>query len=116
MAKASSVEEWIAVLSPDHRAIAERLRRMVLDVEPAFREAIKWGNPVYSKASDAVYIDDQPQYVQLGFFSGATLPDPYNLIEGTGKGMRHIKLRSLDEELAARLRGYVRNAAMAASE
>ncbi len=115
MAKASNVDEWVALLHPSHRTVAERLRRMVMDVEPAFRESIKWGNPVYSLGQDIVYIADQRQYVQLGFFIGASLPDPYQLIEGTGKGMRHIKVSlTADEELLARLRGYVRNAAFAA--
>jgi hypothetical protein len=116
MARASNVDEWIALLPSSHRAVAERLRRMVMDVEPAFRESVKWGNPVYSLGQDIVYIADQRQYVQLGFYSGASLPDPYQLIEGTGKGMRHIKVVvTADEELMARLRGYVRNAAFAAS-
>ncbi len=96
--------------------MAARLRRMILDVEPTFREAVKWGNPVYAKARDAVYIATQRTYLQLGFFEGAAMPDPYALIEGTGKAMRHIKLRTLDEDLVAKLRGYVRNAAAAADK
>jgi hypothetical protein len=115
MAKASNVDEWVALLLPPHRSVAERLRRMVMSVEPAFRESLKWGNPVYSlEQQDIVYIAGQRQYLQLGFYSGASLADPHHLIEGTGKGMRHIKVPlSADEELLARLRGYVRSAAFA---
>ena len=32
-------------------------------------------------------------HVNVGFFLGATLPDPDRLLEGTGKFMRHVKLR-----------------------
>jgi hypothetical protein len=29
----------------------------------------------------------------IGFFRGAEIPDPKGLLEGTGKMMRHVKLR-----------------------
>jgi hypothetical protein len=31
-------------------------------------------------------------HVNVGFFHGATLPDPAGLLQGTGKFMRHVKL------------------------
>jgi len=33
-------------------------------------------------------------HVNLGFFQGATLPDPAGLLEGTGRFMRHVKLKA----------------------
>ena len=32
-------------------------------------------------------------HVNVGFFHGAALPDPACLLQGTGKFMRHVKLR-----------------------
>jgi hypothetical protein len=32
-------------------------------------------------------------HVNVGFFHGAALPDPARLLQGTGKFMRHVKLR-----------------------
>ena len=43
------------------------------------------------------YLAPQKAHVNLGFMYGADLPDPDGLLEGTGKLMRHIKIRSLDE-------------------
>ncbi len=40
------------------------------------------------------YIMPQKSYVNLGFFHGATLPDPEGLLEGAGKLIRHIKIRN----------------------
>jgi hypothetical protein len=31
--------------------------------------------------------------VNVGFFTGASLPDPHKLLEGSGKRMRHVKVR-----------------------
>ncbi len=36
-------------------------------------------------------------WVDLGFYRGTELKDTKNLLEGTGKGMRHIKIRHLQE-------------------
>ena len=36
-------------------------------------------------------------YINLGFYQGAVLADPERLLEGTGKGLRHVKIRSLAE-------------------
>jgi hypothetical protein len=44
----------------------------------------------------AVYIAPFKAHVNLGFFQGADLPDPAALLEGTGKGLRHVKLKTLD--------------------
>lgn len=33
-------------------------------------------------------------HVVLGFYYGAELPDPHGLLEGSGKRMRHVKLRT----------------------
>ena len=37
------------------------------------------------------------EHVTLAFMRGAALPDPEKLMEGTGKGVRHVKLRNVDE-------------------
>lgn len=43
------------------------------------------------------YVNAFTSHVNLGFFYGATLPDPAGLLEGSGKHMRHIKLRPGEE-------------------
>jgi hypothetical protein len=39
------------------------------------------------------YVNAFTAHVNVGFFLGAHLPDPAGLLEGTGKNMRHVKLR-----------------------
>jgi hypothetical protein len=39
------------------------------------------------------YVGVFRSHVNVGFFHGASLPDPAHLLEGTGKYMRHVKLR-----------------------
>jgi hypothetical protein len=55
------------------------------------------------------YVNAFKKHVNVGFFNGAALDDPFELLEGTGKRMRHVKLipgaevdaHSLDELIRA---------------
>ena len=46
-------------------------------------------NPTVSSG----YVNAFTAHVNVGFFLGAHLTDPAGLLEGTGKNMRHVKLR-----------------------
>jgi hypothetical protein len=39
------------------------------------------------------YVNVFTSHVNVGFFHGAALPDPGRLLQGSGKFMRHVKLR-----------------------
>jgi hypothetical protein len=49
------------------------------------------------------YVGAFKSHVNVGFFYGALLEDPAGLLEGTGKRMRHVKLRPGREVDAAAL-------------
>ncbi len=49
------------------------------------------------------YVNAFRAHVNVGFFFGAELDDPAGLLEGTGKRMRHVKLRCGQEANAAAL-------------
>ena len=84
---------------------------MFLDAAPDLRESIKWGNPFFEKKGKVFYIASQAdKYVTLGLWQGALLPNPDGLIEGTGKRMRHVKVRSVDEMAPSRLGRIIRGA------
>jgi hypothetical protein len=58
------------------------------------REVLHDGCPV-ACLGDAPfgYVNVFSSHVNVGFFQGATLPDPARLLQGTGQSMRHVKLR-----------------------
>ena len=39
------------------------------------------------------YVDVFKSHTNIGFFYGAHLDDPAGMLEGTGKNMRHVKLK-----------------------
>ena len=58
------------------------------------RELLHDGHPT-ACVEDAgfAYVNVFKAHVNVGFFRGAALADPQRLLEGTGKFMRHVKLR-----------------------
>ena len=67
------------------------------------RELIHDGCPV-ACVEDApfAYVDVFTAHVNVGFFHGASLPDPQCVLVGTGKYMRHVKLKPrVDPDVAS---------------
>jgi hypothetical protein len=58
------------------------------------RELLHDGHPTACVADAAfAYVNAFTAHVNVGFFRGADLADPARMLEGTGKYMRHVKLR-----------------------
>ena len=108
--RSKNVDSWISEHDPAIRQICEVLRNIILDTGPELRESVKWGNPMYEKNGRIFYLSATEQYVTLGFFDGAGLTDPDGRIEGTGKSMRHVKVRALEDVDNERLAAWAREA------
>jgi hypothetical protein len=88
------VEAWFDAPGHEMRHFArpwfERLRSCGDDV----RELIHDRCPNACVGDTAfAYVNAFSAHVNVGFYEGASLPDPAGLLEGTGKRMRHVKLR-----------------------
>jgi len=88
------VDAWFAQAAGELRRFAlpwfERMRACGTDV----RELLHDGHPTACVGEAAFcYVDAFSAHVNVGFFHGADLDDPSGLLEGTGKRMRHVKLR-----------------------
>jgi hypothetical protein len=94
MADSSGVAEVLLKCPPQLRELAEALRRLVREAAPnAVERGYKgWGTIGYGKGGTVCAICPQKRWVNLAFGRGADLPDPVGLLEGTGKGMRHVKV------------------------
>jgi hypothetical protein len=58
------------------------------------RELLHDGHPTACVGDAAfAYVNAFKAHVNVGFFCGTELHDPAGLLEGTGKFMRHVKLR-----------------------
>ena len=107
-------EELLADVEPGLAAIARRLRAMIRAVDARAVETVRLGDNAATygvgpkKMTDGyAYIMPMRAYINLGFYQGAVLADPERLLEGTGKGLRHVKIRSLAEADRASVRALV---------
>ena len=75
-------------------AIAHQWFEVMRKCGDEVRELLHDGCPV-ACLGDAPfgYVNVFTSHVNVGFFHGAALPDPARLLQGTGKFMRHVKLR-----------------------
>ena len=89
-----AIDAWLEAQRDDLRPLAEtwfvRMRQRGGDV----RELMHDGCPTACVDDGAFgYVCAFTDHVNVGFFFGALLNDPTRLLEGTGKGGRHVKLR-----------------------
>jgi hypothetical protein len=89
-----AVAEWFADEPPELRAIAKKWFARMRDCGDDVGEMVHDGCPV-ACIGDApfAYVNAFSAHVNVGFFYGAALRDGTALLEGTGKRMRHVKLR-----------------------
>ena len=93
MRRDPEVEAWFQcddALRGFGRPWFERMRACGADV----RELMHDGCPTACVEDAAfAYVGTFTSHVNVGFFQGASLADPAELLQGTGKRMRHVKLR-----------------------
>jgi hypothetical protein len=92
-------EVVLRVLAPSNESI---LDVYVLAMNYGFSERMK---------DQVVYVGVYAKHINLAFYRGAQMDDPEDVLEGNGKQLRHIKIRSLADLGTPVIRDYLRRAA-----
>jgi hypothetical protein len=89
-----AIDAWMNQHQGELGAIAHHWFEVMRKCGDEVREILHDGCPV-ACLGDAPfgYVNVFTSHVNVGFFQGAALPDPAGLLQGTGKLMRHVKLR-----------------------
>lgn len=91
--RSPAVDAWFA--GPDElRRMAKPWFDLMRGCGADVRETLNDGHP-NACVGDApfAYVAAFKAHVNVGFFYGMALDDPHRLLEGSGKRMRHVKLR-----------------------
>jgi hypothetical protein len=89
-----AIEVWMHEHSGALGAIAQRWFEVMRGCGDDVRELLHDGHPTACIGDAAFgYVNAFKAHVNVGFFRGAEIADPEGLLEGTGKFMRHVKLR-----------------------
>jgi hypothetical protein len=90
-----TVDEYLERQESPQREICQKLRELIFNTLPGIKEEMKWGVPTY--ADGRYYLVALKDHVNLGFSLKGLSKEEQKLLEGSGKTMRHIKIRALDE-------------------
>jgi len=101
------IDEWLSGDPPELYSIARHWFAVFRGCGDDINELMHDGYPTACLDGAALgYVNVFKSHVNVGFFMGATIDDPYSLLEGSGKRMRHIKLRpqnDIDSEAVSEL-------------
>ena len=89
------VNDYIERQETPQKEILQELRRIFHETLASPEEKMRWGAPTF--AGGKFYIVALKDHVNVGFAIKGLNKDEIKLFEGTGKTMRHIKIRSLKE-------------------
>jgi hypothetical protein len=97
-------DEAIDGFDPGIQAIARQLKTSIVSIHGNFVEVCwprlkiaSYGIGPKKMSEHYAYIAPQSNHVNLGFYHGVALEDPRGLLEGAGKRLRHIKIKSISE-------------------
>jgi hypothetical protein len=96
--KAKPKSRYVDTENPELRKVIKTLRALVKEIEPATKESVNaWGVPMFENDNPFGLYMVGKHHVTFGFLFGTSLEDPDGLLEGTGKNLRHVKLRKLED-------------------
>ncbi len=103
-----AVDIWFTDGPIELQSIAQKWFKRMRQCGDDVRELMHDGCPV-ACVEDAPfgYVNSFKNHVNVGFFYGAMLEDPAGLLEGSGKRMRHVKLKPGPELNTAALRDLI---------
>jgi hypothetical protein len=103
----TAIDAWFDARPGELGAIARRWFVVMRDRGDDVRELLHDLHPTACVGEAAFgYVNVFTSHVNVGFFLGAELDDPARLLQGTGKFMRHVKLRPgvrIDEKALSEL-------------
>jgi hypothetical protein len=106
-----AIEVWMREHVGELGAIAQRWFEVMRGCGDDVRELLHDGHPTACVTDAAfAYVNAFKAHVNVGFFRGAEIADPDGVLEGTGKFMRHVKLRPERDVDARALRTLIATA------
>jgi hypothetical protein len=89
-----AIDAWMKEHAGELGSIAHHWFEVMRKCGDEVRELLHDGCPTACLGDAAfAYVNVFTSHVTVGFFQGASLPDPARILQGTGNFMRHVKLK-----------------------
>jgi len=84
--------------NPALQKVVRGLRSLVKAAVPGTKITVNsWGIPTFETRDPFCFYMVGKNHVTFGFHHGTSLDDPEHLLEGTGKNIRHVRLRTVQD-------------------
>lgn len=91
-----SVDAYISHQPIWARALLQRLRQLVKTTVPQASESVKYTIPFYTYHGLFCFLSAKPSHVVLALYGGPSLHDPFDILVGNQKNIRHIHISAND--------------------
>jgi hypothetical protein len=117
MKESANGKEWIdAYVARKDKGlgrVALGLRSLVKKTVPGIKESVNpWKIPTFESNGPMCFFSIGKHHITFGFLRGTSLPDPGKLLEGSGKNLRHVKLRTVEDLRIPALKKLIQSAAI----
>jgi hypothetical protein len=107
----AAIDAYVEKKNPKLKPVTDAARALVRKVVPKSRELLNpWGLPIFEWNGPLCYLMVGKNHVTFGFPRGTSLRDPTRLLKGTGKNLRHVKLREVSDVHDANLKQLILHA------
>jgi len=104
----AAIDAYVEKKNVKLQPVTDAVRALVRKTVPKSSEAINpWGVPIFVWNGVLCYLMVGKNHVTFGFPRGTSLRDPTKLLQGTGKNMRHVKLREVSDVHDANLKQLI---------
>jgi hypothetical protein len=109
----SKVKANIQSFPDSLQSLALEMREIILSVDPEIKDVIKWNQLTFVKGKTNIafiYTYPDKDYLNLAFFKAIFLSDPEKKFKGTGKQMRHVKIKKQEDISIEEIQNWVAEA------
>lgn len=91
--------------------VAKAVRALVMETAGCEEYVSPWKTPAFDANGPLCVFLVGKEHVTLAFLRGAKLSDPKKLLEGKAKGVRNLKLRTIEDVKRPEVKGLIAEAA-----
>jgi uncharacterized protein YdhG (YjbR/CyaY superfamily) len=103
MGRSKEVDTWIEHYDNPMKEVVQKIRAIILAVDPRIDECIKWQAPTFTyRGNLASFYPKSKAHASLMFHMGAKIPGRHPRLEGSGGTSRVMRIASVADANAAK--------------
>lgn len=105
----ATFSEWKKDQSLKNQKLITEVSKVINNIAPHLEKTVKWSQGCWTEGKNhKIFIHCKPDHIQLGFYAGSKLKDTKNLLQGSGKFVKHVKIFSNKDIDESALRSLIK--------